>query len=1037
MESIDNNAYQADALDEPVVAIVGDATTPDFYAQVKVEKWNNEANFSLRYDQPVVDHAVDADGVVEAVHEDSTSRIYVTQAPTVVPVTRVRRVANNLRWQGVEATAEYEMFNQIGTPGTMLLAHYVVEEPTLAVFDLMPADMHLDVDADGYAKDFDYPDKAAYQPADIPMPSYDRIKLVRYFTPYTPVVNPYYMDSGIHNIDIQWHGSKCDGVHEALLSAIETVCAAHGIVTRRHETRTKLYFQHGDRWVKFYSGQGEDGGLYAYLNIASSYNKAYDFYRPDVEKDVRDQYAYGLAFAYDVGHEIVADIMDVFASSLGVELVDEPYDAVETARWQAAATLHDSVAWATIGERDDANWYRRTAKDGIELEVIFAEKPASNLVPFTGNVPKNVRAFVQTAIDPMEQLSTGSRRQPDVAGSLAIYHQDKKHNDYKTGKVAHIYRPVAHDASGLSVFCDFAELDGLDDGAEYDLAQGLTVRVPQAFLDVAVFPVTVDPTVGYSTAGASSTSIQNTIIGTAVTPASTGWLLGLRAYLDNSGNTSTEFEYAVYDAQGSFNLQTQTANSTTVTVAAWTGLLFPRPWELTGSRNFIFAAWGTAVSGGYGATATVLAYDSTSGKTSYSLSKTYASSTWPSTLSGASTTSNREYSIYGVFGYAFPVMVGSSASLAAATGARYTLLTSTNDSVWANTIATAEGLHTDPFVFGDFSISLAAAAGSGITRTMGPYINGVASSVSVALANTTSGQDATDAAFSVANDRIPIGNTVAGGTPAASTPNRWRLQMIGASQPMCGRLSGSTTATRYSGIQDDSGTTGATTIEQVVPEAGTFKTFRARLDTAITSGSYALTLVKNGVDTAATITLDSTNQEAGYTATTVTVAAGDKLYWKCVPSTPSNARTILTACLYDSDTAGNGLLLSNNNVSASNSATVYNNWYGSGAWNATESNVQALAEHIQITKVYVLLSASPGTGKNRVVAIRQNGVSTVASVTIADAATTGTWTGTLNIARDDLINIIQTPSGTPTASTVKVGIVYNYGLPWVAQTRWM
>src|SRR3990167_2734212 len=159
----------------------------------------------------------------------------------------------------------------------------------------MPASLHLELGEDGRAKDFNYSDKLGYHPGDIPIKSLPNgVPIARYYTPITPVVNPMYMDEGLHNFDMQWHGTDLTGVTDKILSAIESVLNPLGVETKRHEIRGKLYFRHGDRWVKFVSIQEELGGAYSYINFSCAYNKAYDFYKPSITKDVRDEYAYGI-----------------------------------------------------------------------------------------------------------------------------------------------------------------------------------------------------------------------------------------------------------------------------------------------------------------------------------------------------------------------------------------------------------------------------------------------------------------------------------------------------------------------------------------------------------------------------------------------------------------------------------------------------------------------------------------------------------------------------------------------------------------------
>lgn len=99
---------------------------------------------------------------------------------------------------------------------------------------------------------------------------------------------------------------------------------------------------------------------------------------------------------------------------------------------------------------------------------------------------------------------------PDkVVGSYAVYADKKNHirrpdgstiANYATGKLAHIYRPLCIDAVGKKVW-GILKVEGGE----------LSITMPAAFLDTATFPVTLDPTIGYTTGGASNNTVTNSI----------------------------------------------------------------------------------------------------------------------------------------------------------------------------------------------------------------------------------------------------------------------------------------------------------------------------------------------------------------------------------------------------------------------------------------------------------------------------------------------------------------------------------------------
>lgn len=124
---------------------------------------------------------------------------------------------------------------------------------------------------------------------------------------------------------------------------------------------------------------------------------------------------------------------------------------------------------------------------GLEFEIVYHKKPKSNVVEFTIQT-KGLDFFYQ----PHE--AEGSTIPENAKGSYAVYHKTQMHNQYKTGKAFHIYRPHVVDADGNETWADL-HID-VDSGT-------LEITVPQDFLDHAVYPVLVDPTLGYTSIGSN------------------------------------------------------------------------------------------------------------------------------------------------------------------------------------------------------------------------------------------------------------------------------------------------------------------------------------------------------------------------------------------------------------------------------------------------------------------------------------------------------------------------------------------------------
>lgn len=1034
MQSVDPTTYQHEA--EGIEVIVGDEKQADFHPRVKLKKWDNESNISVGFDDTPDGATVTQEGDKVVFEKEDTIIEAYPLSGDKKKLTTIRRVLNGNHITPVGATAEYEMFNQIGSADEMLLAHYVVAEPSIAVFDLMPAGEHLEVFEENgvvYATDFDYKDKSQYHPNNVLIGSYPKAKVCRFYTPYNTYINPYFMDEGLHNIDIQWKGSSFDSCINELHDAIIEVFAGKGIEIIKakdlnKQLRQKLYFRHGDRLVKFFSAQEEEKGLYAYINIASAYNKAYDFYRPDVQKDIRNDYAYGIQFAYpEIGHEVVDEIMQLFSKKLNLPLNDRSYSEEENSSWEALQTKHATYDWIAKAERKDSNFVFQEPEHGFELLKKLAAKPDTNEVSLSLNVPKNVVAYYQDELDFKDMFAQGITRKPHIAKSIAIYHPTERNNKYQAGKMAHIYRPFAWDALGTKVACHFKETEGLPDGAEIDLSNGLTIVVPQWFLDEAIYPVTVDPTFGYTTAGGSSTAVLDVIVATEQTSSSSAGNLGAMFFYNTQGTTgSTQIEFALYDGSG--NRLSDSGNYTTsagVTANRWYGLSFSTHPTISPSSTYRLAVTGDGTGGQSGSVS--CAYDSTGGKTSYSLAQSYAADSFPADMSGFTTQSSRQYSIYAVTGYQWPIMMGNSTAMAATT--RYQPLMVGSATAWSTTIDNQPVINSVDGAVTDLRVDVTTAPGVTTSRAMTIYRDGVASTLAAVISDTaTSATDNIGASQFNAGQPAVLAN-IPTGSPASSTGNKWRMVNTGQYPQWRSTTIAalSTTATRYLGVQDGAGVSTAinNATQIMAPDTGVLQNFSARLvDGTITAGSYTVTLVKNGIDTAAVMTI--TSQTATYTATTISVTDQDTLYYKIVPSAgtaPDVARRLAVTTEYVSNTIGRGVLLGGANANVS--GTTYSIW-NNDVWNATEANISALAYQHTIVAARATLSAAPTSTNSRTLTYRKNASgSGTPSITISGASTTGTWSGIYTIATDDLVAIEHSSSGTPANSNMKWGIVFS------------
>lgn len=189
------------------------------------------------------------------------------------------------------------------------------------------------------------------------------------------------------------------------------------------------------------------------------------------------------------------------------------------------------VKWR--GERREAHFYELPTSEllpegGTEVEILLLERPPTNVVRFTLNT-KGLAFYEQPALTQAE-IDEGVTRPPHVVGSYAVYADTQKTNYtdgklYRTGKVGHIYRPWIVDANGRGGWGNL----------NIDTVRGLlTVRIPQAFLDSAAYPVrhAAGLTFGYTTAPATAThAIVNRAYTAKGTPASAGEVSKITCYI--------------------------------------------------------------------------------------------------------------------------------------------------------------------------------------------------------------------------------------------------------------------------------------------------------------------------------------------------------------------------------------------------------------------------------------------------------------------------------------------------------------------------
>lgn len=166
-------------------------------------------------------------------------------------------------------------------------------------------------------------------------------------------------------------------------------------------------------------------------------------------------------------------------------------------------------------------------------------------------------SFHKQSDTPEGELENPQFTRPEVAGSYAVY-MDKRDNKYQTGKVCHIYSPFFVDEQGAKSPLLRMTLTDIETNVKR-LTLVVTPKV-QAWLDnpARVGKIRLDPTLGYSTSGASTGQITGVVWHTIQTQsdATGGEIVSLHAYgaAGNTGNFKASVancpQSSPYDPEG-------------------------------------------------------------------------------------------------------------------------------------------------------------------------------------------------------------------------------------------------------------------------------------------------------------------------------------------------------------------------------------------------------------------------------------------------------------------------------------------------------
>lgn len=277
---------------------------------------------------------------------------------------------------------------------------------------------------------------------------------------------------------------------------------------------------------------------------------------------------------------------------------------------------------------------------GFKIDVILNEKPSTNRFCYQIEGAENYDFFYQPPLTEQE-IAEGASRPPEIEGSYAVYHKTLKNHvigqeNYATGKVMHIPRPQVWEMANEEATKQWADLS-------YENGQ-LCVTAPQDFLDTATYPVRIDPTFGYTTVGATPTSLTSDRVEGSFTknlPISAS-IETISVYTEtDAGVAYRETKGALYDVSTNGIVAEGRIARITVSSPEWFEL--PIQKQISASDYYISFGFDAA---GFGSGGTVFYYYDTVG----SANRVSEAITFPNVPSTATpVSSTREISIYATY----------------------------------------------------------------------------------------------------------------------------------------------------------------------------------------------------------------------------------------------------------------------------------------------------------------------------------------------------------------------------------------------------
>lgn len=332
-----------------------------------------------------------------------------------------------------------------------------------------------------------------------------------------------------------------------------------------------------------------------------------------------------------------------------------------------------------------------------------------------------------------------------------------------------------------------------------------------------------------------------------------------------------------------------------------------------------------------------------------------------------------------------------------------------------------------------FRVDVGTAPGVGKSWTFTVMLNGVATSLSVTIADTdTFGVDVTNSVDVAPGDLLAI-RCVPSGTPTGAGNVRWASRYfpddsgprmwLGGEQSL---LHGS--AVRYAHLGSPGNAWDTATLADRQTMWGTVCTIT---DLYVTLGaapgvgdSYTFRIMVNGVQQGSDVTIADAATSGSATGMSIAIASKDMVTLRCTPSGTPDTTGAVWGVAYTPTTLGQFNISGSSGNGFDTVATEFHaiNEHAQASGDVTESTRHGLAsdgeaaDSVTLQGLRVKLTSAPSAGDSRVLTIRKNGVDTDLQVTIADAETEGADDSQVTFGFGDTISLESEITGTPSAS---------------------